>query len=123
MTKNRILYAEDDEIVRNALTQILVHLGWEVTAVANGAAALSDRDLADVEVVLTDHHMPGMDGLKLVEELRGRGYAGRIYVISGALTALDEARYRALRVDGIANKPITLRELRGLLGAARRLVA
>ncbi len=123
MMKNRLLYAEDDDIVRSALSQVLRHLGWHVTTASDGAAALSRCGAAEFDVVLTDHHMPVGDGLALVENLRARGFAGRIYVISGALAAADEDRYRQLNVDGIASKPVAIAELRALLGGVQKMVA
>src|SRR2546427_12736204 len=98
MMKNRLLYAEDDEIVRTALSQVFRHLGWQVTSVPHGAAALSRISVADFDMVVTDHNMPGTDGLALVRKLRARGFAGRIYVLSGALLAADEDKYRELTV-------------------------
>jgi CheY-like chemotaxis protein len=118
MMKNRLLYAEDDDVVRSALSQVLRHLGWQVTSAPHGDAALSRIAAAEFDVVVTDHNMPGTDGLALVKNLRARGFAGRIYVISGALLAADEDHYRRLNVDGIASKPVALADLRSMLGAA-----
>lgn len=120
---NRVLYAEDDDIVRNAVGQVLRYLGWEVTTAVHGAAALGRLDEAEFDVVLTDHNMPGSDGLALVEGLRARGFAGRIYVISGALSAAVEERYQRLGVDGIAAKPTAIADLHALLGGVPTLVA
>lgn len=116
--KKRLLYAEDDEIVRGALSQLLTLLGWQVTCEPHGEAALDRIHAEEFDVVLTDHHMPGKDGLALVQNLRAEGFHGRIFVLSGALPAAEENEYRRLHVDGIAAKPVALSELRELLGAA-----
>ena len=116
--KRRLLYAEDDEVVRRSLSRVLSHLGWQVVSEADGAAALGRISAEEFDVVLTDHHMPVLGGLGLVENLRARGYTGRIYVLSGALPPAEREYYRRLQVDGIAAKPVTLPELREMLGAA-----
>lgn len=117
MTK-RLLYAEDDDIVRGALSQLLTLLGWQVTTEPDGSAALNRLKSEDFDVVLTDHHMPETDGIGLVQNLRARGFPGRIYVISGALGAAQEEEYQRLQVDGIASKPVAISQLQDLLGAS-----
>jgi CheY-like chemotaxis protein len=116
--KKRLLYAEDDDIVRGALSQLLTLLGWQVTSEPHGAAALNRLNAEEFDVVLTDHHMPVTDGLSLVQKLRAQNFPGRIYVISGALGEEQHEQYRRLNVDGIATKPVALPQLRELLGAA-----
>lgn len=113
--KNRLLYAEDDDIVRSALSQLLTLLGWEVTCEPHGAAALDRLKSEEFDVVLTDHHMPVSDGLELVQHLRAQGFPGRIYVISGALPAAKQEEYLRLNVDGIMMKPVAMSQLRDLL--------
>jgi CheY-like chemotaxis protein len=116
--KKRLLYAEDDDIVRGTLSELLSLLGWQVTCAPHGGAALERVAREEFDVVLTDHNMPGTDGLTLVQNLRARGFPGRIYVISGALPPDQEDEYHRLHVDGIAAKPLALTDLRILLSAA-----
>ena len=115
MNKRRLLYAEDDEIVRGALSQLLTLLGWEVTCEPHGTAAINRLNEEKFDVVLTDHHMPVTDGVGLVQHLRARGFPGRIYVISGAMPEAQWDEYLRLNVDGIAAKPMALAQLRSLL--------
>lgn len=113
--KTRVLHADDVEIVRTFLSRGLVRLGYEVTSVADVGSALWAFDAGSFEVVITDHDMPGGNGLALVKALHNEQFAGRIFVLSGALSARDRAEYLKLGVDGIANKPIGLDGLRDLL--------
>ncbi len=113
--KTRVLLAEDDAQVRAFMAEALAFLGFEVVAAEDGEQALAKSRGVAVDIVLTDHRMPGLDGLGLVQALRGNGFAGRIYVASGVLSPAERAEYRSLGVDGIASKPMALAELNGLL--------
>jgi len=114
----RVLYAEDDECVRISTSSLLTHLGCDVTSEPHGGAALDRYRAGNFDVVITDHDMPGTDGLVLVQSLRARGFDGRIYVVTGGVSATASARYRELNVDGIVAKPVALAKLRAMLGAA-----
>ncbi len=105
-------------MLRGALIQLLTLLGWEVTCEPHGAAAIDRLNHEAFDVVVTDHHMPVTDGLGLVQNLRARGFPGRIYVISGALAAAQVEKYLRLKVDGVVAKPIALSQLRSLLAVA-----
>ena len=56
------------------------------------------------DVLITDHQMPKLTGLALVEKVRTTTFAGRIVVESGNLTPELEAAYWALGVDRIVRK-------------------
>lgn len=66
----RVLVVDDEPAVRFALSEMLEDRGHEVIAAASGTEAL--QHLADVDVVVTDLAMPGLDGLGLLREARRR---------------------------------------------------
>jgi DNA-binding NtrC family response regulator len=68
--KGVILVAEDEEGVRESLAEVLREEGYEVTAVADGQAALAAIDKGDFDLVLSDIRMPGADGLELLRHVR-----------------------------------------------------
>lgn len=113
--KNRILHADDEQLIRAFIDEALHFLGYEVVGVTDGDAALRRLAHEAFDVVITDHHMPIMGGLELVRALRRQDFGGRIYVLSGSLAAADRREYEALGVDGIAAKPLGLMELDLLL--------
>jgi CheY-like chemotaxis protein len=99
----RILLAEDDCELRSALASLLEHDGYQVHAVASGAALLDYLGTAllgdgpqPADVIVTDVRMPGFNGLSIAEGLRANGWQQPIVVI----TAFDDATIRA-RVDGL----------------------
>ena len=113
--KQRVLLVDDDLHVRSFMDEALHFLGFDVVVAEAAPAALARLDEARFDVVMTDHRMPAMEGLDFVRALRGRGFPGRIFVVSGVLSLGERLAYEALRVDGIANKPLTLVELNRLL--------
>lgn len=71
--KGRILLAEDDVSIREALTMFLSGLGYEVLAAANGREALDLYVPAQpLDLLVTDVDMPELDGEDLADELRRR---------------------------------------------------
>lgn len=81
--------------------------GHGIECVADGALALA-RVKADsgFDLVITDHHMPNMNGLEFVTALRQIGFAGRILVFSSELSSAVANEYRKLQVDHILYKPV-----------------
>jgi len=67
---SRVLVVDDEPAVRFALSELLGDRGHDVIDVGSGAAALAH--LGEVDVVLTDLSMPGLDGLGLLREVRTR---------------------------------------------------
>lgn len=77
---SRILVVDDDEQERESITRRLTAAGFEVQHAANGQDALDVLDRQWFPLVITDWHMPVMDGLALTQTLRARG-AEDTYVI------------------------------------------
>jgi two-component system, NarL family, response regulator len=93
----RVLIVDDHPVVRAGLNSMLATLkGFAVVGVAaDGKEALSQIDEHQPDVVLLDLHMPGMDGIALLEHLKGKSADLRFIV----LTSFDgdEEIYRAVR--------------------------
>jgi PAS domain S-box-containing protein len=110
----KILLVDDEELVRYATLQMLTEMGHDVVEASSGIQALSM--LADdpaIEMVATDHLMPGMSGVELYRELRAAGCELPVVVITGYANP-DElpAELPKLR------KPFTASQLHDLIGDA-----
>ncbi len=68
----RILFVEDEELLRMAMSSYLDTRGFEITSVADGQAALDAIELSDqsFDAVVTDHTMPRLTGKQLIEQAR-----------------------------------------------------
>jgi DNA-binding NtrC family response regulator len=71
-TRNRVLVVDDEKNQRELYQMILEDAGYEVQTAASGQAALRAYEESDVDLVLTDYNMAGMDGLALLKELVAR---------------------------------------------------
>ena len=66
----RILVVDDDDGVRDALSEFLRSLGYVVVSVANGEEALTEFGKNAFDVVMADLIMPNMDGMELLRRIR-----------------------------------------------------
>ncbi|MBX3739065.1 MAG: response regulator [Candidatus Didemnitutus sp.] len=111
----RILYADDMKELRELITIVLGRDGHTVESFANGNLALEKLNNAapdHFDLVITDHHMPEMNGLELVRRLRERTYRGKVMVFSSEISPIVQEKYRQLAVDRILPKPIFPAQLR-----------
>jgi adenylate cyclase len=111
---NGLMVVDDEEGVRRSLKKVLERDGYRILLAENGEEALSivRSDGRDIETVISDYRMPGMDGLETLIEI-GRlnaeitrimltGYA----TMASAIEAVNEG------IDGFLTKPFENDELR-----------
>jgi DNA-binding NtrC family response regulator len=68
--KRRLLLVEDDEVFLRPLHRTLELKGYEVLPVQSGEEALETLKSEDVDLVLTDRRLPGLDGVELVRQIK-----------------------------------------------------
>jgi signal transduction histidine kinase/DNA-binding response OmpR family regulator len=111
----RILVAEDAELNRELVIELLKKRGHVVEGVADGRQALTALEQRNFDVVLLDEEMPGMTGLQTTAAIRRReittGKHQIIIGISGHATADDEHRFREAGMDASLAKPVEVKTL------------
>jgi len=70
MAMQSILAVDDSVSMRRLIAWTLRSAGYHVIEAADGADALAQAGAKDVDLVITDQNMPGMDGLALTRSLR-----------------------------------------------------
>jgi CheY-like chemotaxis protein len=113
----RVLYVDDMRELREVAQLALSSSGHRVDCAADGAEAF-DRIAANIgayDIVISDHHMAGLNGIGLVIKLREIGYPGRIAIVSSELNREVADDYRQLGVTRILYKPVDLSDLRALV--------
>lgn len=109
----RVLVVDDAEINRELLEDILSDAGMETVSASEGAEAMEilEKDFQDIQAVVTDLVMPGMDGFELLQQLRNNRKLCDIPVI--VISAQDEhtAEIRSLELgaDDFIHKPFVRR--------------
>ena len=106
-----LLIAEDQADIRELLTLNLRQAGYDVTAVADGAAALAAQLDQPRDLLVLDLMMPGLDGLEVCKALRGRGSNAPILMLTAKSTELDRVLGLELGADDYLTKPFSLPEL------------
>ncbi len=79
----RILIIDDDEQVRDLLSEILGRAGYQIVTAANGAEGLSLYRAQPAELVITDLIMPEKEGMETIIALRKDFPKVRIIAVSG----------------------------------------
>ena len=110
-----VMIVDDITINRTILERQLQQLGVTVTSCVDAAEALEKMD-AQVDLVLTDHNMPGMDGMELAKKLRDSGSNVPILVLSSNPSHAEKDPARGL-IQGLLQKPVPRAELFARLGA------
>lgn len=73
MSEGRVLVADDDGLVREAVRELLEDYGFDIVGEAeDGSVAVRLADELLPDVVLMDMRMPVMDGIEATAEIRGR---------------------------------------------------
>ncbi len=111
--KNRlhILVVDDEPTVRQAIKQLLKHVGYEVEAVENGEAALDLMRQRVFDVVITDFSMPGMYGDQLAARIRQHTPGQPIIMVTAYAQEFKVFGQPYANVDALVLKPFTLQEL------------
>ena len=115
-----VLVVEDDETIREVLTDALSDEGYTVRAVTHGREALGVLAEWRADLIVLDLMLPILDGWGFLEERRRLGVAEGVPVV---VVSASRRGPSALGVDGVAAvlaKPFTLDELLGTVGRTIR---
>ena len=113
-----ILIAEDNETNQKVILRQLALLGYTADVAADGREALKRWRSGEYALLLTDLHMPEMDGYELTQAIRAEEKEGtRMPIIALTANALKgEAEHcRAAGMDDYRSKPSPLAELKAAL--------
>jgi two-component system, sensor histidine kinase and response regulator len=115
----RVLIVDDNFTNRRILQDMVERWGMKPTSVCDGKQALSELSAAQnaeaaYDLVLTDMHMPAMDGFGLVEQIKRtpEGPTPTIMMLTSGSRKGDLARYRELGIAACLIKPVRQEELR-----------
>jgi CheY-like chemotaxis protein len=121
--RERVLFVEDEPVVRRLIASFLGSLGYDVVSVADGPAALEVAGTSGpFDLVVTDFVLPGPSGTELVSRLASLGTKSPVLFISGYAPGADFAEAGSTgRRTGFLQKPFTredlARSVRALLDA------
>ena len=106
MDETTVLVVEDEEGTRLLLHTILAKAGYKVLVAEDGGQALLMLGTGLVDLILSDIHMPNLDGLKLMEVLNQHEIDTPVVLLTGEPSPEYEARGRELGVADYLRKPV-----------------
>lgn len=107
----RLLLAEDEKRMMQALTELLRLEGYEVTAVEDGVSALSHIMSEKYDAAILDVMMPGLNGIEVVHEARSHGITTPILLLTAKDALDDKVTGLDSGADDYLTKPFQTREL------------
>jgi CheY-like chemotaxis protein len=118
----RILLADDDEATRDLVKRALEAEGHSVEVTQDGTEALEKitAEGSAIEVLVSDVHMPGVDGIVLAERAIEATPSLKVLFMSGFTEELERAAKVKAVHAGVLSKPFTLDQVRA---AVRELLA
>jgi two-component system, LuxR family, response regulator FixJ len=114
----RICIVEDDVWVADSLKLLLETFGFDVQAYNSGTQLLADDQRGPMGCLIIDHHMPGINGLDVVERLREEGVRLPTILISGQVDTNTRARAADLGITSVIEKPFAADCLVALIRSA-----
>ena len=117
-----LLVVEDDEALRDILSQRFVDSGYQVTRASTGPEALAAVEGGVPDLVLLDVMLPGLDGVEVCRRLRADHPLLYILMLTARADELDRVVGLEVGADDYVTKPFSLQEVVARVRAALRRV-
>ena len=116
----KVLVVDDEPAIRRFLRTSLTAQGYLVTEAENGTAALEDLRRGPIDILVLDLGLPDIDGLDIIERVRGQGSTVPIIVLSSRTDETGKVKALDLGADDYVTKPFGIDELLARIRAALR---
>ena len=115
-----ILLVDDDPEALILLHRLLhsVARHCEIVAVENGIAALALTAMRPVALVITDYHMPGMNGVQLTRAIKRASPTTPVAIVSVDDAGAVARQAHAAAAEYVLPKPFVLAQLKQMIGAS-----
>jgi len=111
----RILLAEDNPTTQSLVSAIIEQMGFDLTIVDNGQAAVEFLEKEVVDLVLMDCQMPQMDGFTATAQLRAKGIETPVVALTANACEEDQEKCLAAGMNDFLSKPFRLSAMRAIL--------
>ncbi len=109
--KPRVLIVDDERGIRESLSSILVDEGYVVATAGSAEEALERASAEELEVILLDVWLPGIDGLEALSRLQSYPRPPAVIMISGHGTIETAVRATKLGAFDFIEKPLSLEKI------------
>lgn len=114
----RILVIDDEENIREILSDILTTEEHEVQTAESGPAGLALLAEQDFDLVFTDLTLPGMSGYEVAAKVKEKDPRISVSLVTGWGATLDAAQVEAQGIDMVLSKPFRFDQVMGLVEQA-----
>ncbi len=120
----RVLVVDDSRTQRRILTSYLTRWGYRVFEAGSGAEALDICKAQEIDMVVSDWMMPGMDGLEFCTAFRklDNGHYGYFILLTSKSEKGEVAHGLDIGADDFLTKPVAAQELRARIKAGERIL-
>ena len=116
--QGKLLFVEDEEVIAETFDELLGVLGFDIDTCLTPKKALGRINKGSHDVIITDLHMPQMNGVEFVREVRKKDPAVKIIICSGDISLISPDEYSNLELFAIIQKPLDYDELAKLIWQA-----
>jgi CheY-like chemotaxis protein len=113
MSARKILVVEDNDMNMQLVEFLLEEGGYDIVKAASGeeALAITRGQGSAPDLILMDIHLPGMDGLSVVREMKANEHTSRVPILALTAHAMrgDKDRFLEAGCDGYISKPIDVK--------------
>jgi DNA-binding response OmpR family regulator len=107
----KVLLVEDSARLQMSVGRALRKAGYAVDVIGNGEEGLWQAESNDYDVIVLDIMLPKLDGLSLLQQLRQKGKATHVLLLTARDTVEDRVQGLRLGADDYLVKPFALEEL------------
>jgi CheY-like chemotaxis protein len=115
----KVLVAEDDQLNRSMLFNLLTSLGFEVILAENGQEEITKARMAQPDIILTDLVMPVITGIEAVQQIRQFPELRETIIIATSASVFEKDKQQVMLVgcDAFVEKPINMQQLLEVLAS------
>ncbi len=117
-----ILIVDDSYSIRESINYFLTESGYKVIKAVDGVDALTFLNGQKIDLIITDLHMPNLNGIELIKKIRKTNGYKRIPVLLLTTETLKEKKLEAKKAGatGWLNKPFDKRKLFNVISKVLR---
>lgn len=116
----KLLYAEDEPAMSEAVVDVLQYYHYQVDAVFDGKEALEYAHMAQYDGIILDIMMPQIDGLEVLRQLRAEGCRTPVLLLTAKADVEDRIEGLDMGADDYLPKPFVMGELMARIRAMLR---
>jgi len=116
----KILIIEDEESIRTVLEDDFRLENYDVIVASDGIEGLAKASIPDIDMIILDIMLPGMNGFDVCKKLRNQGISTPIIMLTAKGQEIDRVVGLEIGADDYVTKPFSPRELQARVKAVLR---